>query len=454
MGSRIQTQGSTACGLRLHFASLVAAMLASLPTAHASTIVVNDASNTSVSGKCSLPDAVRAVDTSAAVNGCAAGDGTGDTIDLSFFTIPTVIAFNLPSSADAQSALLFTRAATLHGAVGSDGKSVVTIARDAAATADFRVIRTDANLAIDNVNITGGLVSGHGAGLYASGYANIALSNSTISGNAVAAGPPYSGGGISVTHGSVTLDRCTVNDNTSNKNGGGIYAAFTGTIALSGSTVSGNIAAVGGGIYNFLGAVTLGGSTVSNNTGTDRIGGIYGYTSVALSNSTVAANTGDGVSSFGNHSIDRGAPASVGGGNVSLQFSTISGNTGIGVQAGGNAVFNGSILFGNSAGDLTTSITGAIGVNFYNPSIVPGRGSPFLDCDPLLAPLADNGGPTQTMALQAGSCAIDAASAPPPTLPSDQRGAQFARKVGAGADIGAFEVQVPGERIFYDGFGI
>jgi hypothetical protein len=62
--------------------------------------------------------------------------------------------------------------------------------------------------------------------------------------------------------------------------------------------------------------------------------------------------------------------------------------------------------------------------------------------DPLLGALADNGGPTQTMALGAGSPAIDAntESCPPPLI--DQRG--VARPQGVACDIGAFELQPVG----------
>jgi hypothetical protein len=62
--------------------------------------------------------------------------------------------------------------------------------------------------------------------------------------------------------------------------------------------------------------------------------------------------------------------------------------------------------------------------------------------DPLLGPLQNNGGPTQTMALLAGSPAIDAGdnTGAPDT---DQRG--FARIVGGAIDIGAFEVQPAGQ---------
>jgi hypothetical protein len=58
--------------------------------------------------------------------------------------------------------------------------------------------------------------------------------------------------------------------------------------------------------------------------------------------------------------------------------------------------------------------------------------------NPLLAPLADNGGPTETMALLASSPALNAGAECPPT---DQRG--VARPQGPGCDIGAFEVEVP-----------
>jgi predicted outer membrane repeat protein len=73
--------------------------------------------------------------------------------------------------------------------------------------------------------------------------------------------------------------------------------------------------------------------------------------------------------------------------------------------------------------------------------------SNVVGVDPLLAPLQDNGGPTPTMALTFGSLAIDAANdqldvhAPFGISSFDQRGTGFPRKVGAHADMGAYEVQ-------------
>jgi hypothetical protein len=64
----------------------------------------------------------------------------------------------------------------------------------------------------------------------------------------------------------------------------------------------------------------------------------------------------------------------------------------------------------------------------------------ILGQDPVLGPLANNGGPTQTHALLAGSPAIDKGSNPN-ALAFDQCGTPFVRTSGAQTDIGAFEVQ-------------
>lgn len=60
--------------------------------------------------------------------------------------------------------------------------------------------------------------------------------------------------------------------------------------------------------------------------------------------------------------------------------------------------------------------------------------------DPLLAPLADNGGPTRTHALLPRSPAIDAGSPDCPPPAADQRGVQ--RPFGLACDIGAYEAEI------------
>ncbi len=63
-----------------------------------------------------------------------------------------------------------------------------------------------------------------------------------------------------------------------------------------------------------------------------------------------------------------------------------------------------------------------------------------LGANPLLGPLANNGGTTRTHALLAGSPAVGAGSNPA-QLPFDQRGASFPRVHGSATDIGAYEQQ-------------
>ena len=65
--------------------------------------------------------------------------------------------------------------------------------------------------------------------------------------------------------------------------------------------------------------------------------------------------------------------------------------------------------------------------------------TPYTTSDPLLISLANNGGPTQTMALPIGSPAIDVADADHcPRM--DQRGINYERPQGGGCDLGAFEL--------------
>ena len=88
--------------------------------------------------------------------------------------------------------------------------------------------------------------------------------------------------------------------------------------------------------------------------------------------------------------------------------------------------------------NLVGNATGSSGiVNAVNGNIVGGNGHPVINA--LLGPLQNNGGPTQTMALLAGSPAIghaDNSKAPA----KDQRGLPRIDELGELTDIGAFEL--------------
>jgi hypothetical protein len=214
------------------------------------------------------------------------------------------------------------------------------------------------------------------------------------------------GSGIAAYAGRLTISNSTIADNSTTGSGGGILAYVplrtNVWLTLTNSTVSGNRAWSGGGIYSngydqFPAYITLTNSTVAFNTATGWAGGGInhqgGWYGVAeLTNTVVAANL---------------APTSpdVRGESYVSRFSLIGDGTGSDI---GNAD-------GNQVGNVLP----------YTSPI-----------DPLLGPLALNGGPTRTHALEAGSPALDAASAAdcPAT---DQRG--VARPQGSGCDIGSYE---------------
>lgn len=270
------------------------------------------------------------------------------------------------------------------------------------------------------------------------------------------------GGGIGQHRGSATLDHVRILGNSTSGNGGGIALSNT-HMAVVNSTIIGNSAVEGGGIFNwFKGILTLTNSTVMNNAAQGRGGGIRsqarprGGVRVTLTNSTVSGNSA--AFGAGIFSADDGeASASVLLVNSTVAFNTATQGAGGIAQSGIEDAFlalTNSLVARNRApaapdiagpdneverisasfsliGDGSgTGITNTDGNQVGN---VPPNSSPI---DPRLGPLADNGGPTQTHALLVGSPAIDAASTPDcPT--TDQRG--VLRPQGAACDIGSYE---------------
>ncbi len=267
------------------------------------------------------------------------------------------------------------------------------------------------------------------------------------------------GGGIEA-FSPLAISRTTLAANTAKRYGGGIFDLATGNTALyndfaniTQSTLSGNAAHEGGGIYhdgyiNFNSVLTLTNSTLSGNvayhpsgvTDSANGGGLYLYSGQAqLFNTTVAAN----VISINLFPANTGT----GGGLYVNNTSAISVLTVENSIIAKNVRSSGILLNVPDDCDSTGGTTGTLAFDLFttttNCFVTGGQVGNIVGQDPLLGPLASNGGDTQTMNLFPASPAIDTgatagcsgAGGVPITV--DQRG--YPRPVGPACDIGAVE---------------
>ncbi|MDE5113294.1 MAG: right-handed parallel beta-helix repeat-containing protein, partial [Trichodesmium sp. St15_bin1_1] len=285
---------------------------------------------------------------------------------------------------------------------------------------------------IDGVVITGGNASGSGPNQSDGGgiFTNeaLTLSNSIVTGN-TAIGGVADGGGIYVNSiGSANITNTTISNNTATDDGGGVFGF--GTTNITNSTINNNVASAatgdGGGVY-IVGDTNITNSTISGNIANSEGGGVYvkagsrpdaTITNTTITNNQAPVGKGSGLAAFGSIQ-NTTVTSSIIAGNVNSDVDELTGGSNA-IQSGGNNL----IGTGNATTkfNVTTDITGVT--------------------NPGLEPLVDNGGPTQTHALQVGSIAIDAGSNSQ-GLTTDQRGAGFQRVIGNGIDIGAFEFVDP-----------
>jgi hypothetical protein len=286
-----------------------------------------------------------------------------------------------------------------------------------------------------------------GAGAYVSGDAT--LFESTISGNVTIAQTPgdgtyylTAGGGLYV-RGGLTMTRSTVSNNSlitydwDNGPGGGIFVR--GDAEIRESTFDRNGASHGGGLYKSVFShygdpgttLTIWSSTFSANGAYTGGGGLVTQRPTIIANSTISANGGG---FFVGGLWCRGAC------NLSL------GSTIVAMNVYGDVVGQYCDIYSDT--EITIEGSDNLVMVAANVTLPPDT----LTDDPMLQPLADNGGPTRTMALPEGSVAIDAGSNTG-GFDFDQRGEGFPRVSGAAADIGAYEFQqLVADEIFADGF--
>jgi hypothetical protein len=350
-------------------------------------------------------------------------------------------------------------------------------------TTDGGMVLTISNCIVTG-NGTGGYQGGYGGGIYFSG-GTLMVTDSTLSRNSAGRGGGIFGGGPT------TVANSTLSQNSATFLGGGIYTGSS--LEITNSVLSGNYSAGsgtdlgGGGIFNYFGPVmTVVNSTFSFNSTAGSGGGIdnRGGT-VTIENSTFSGNsargwgggiendaTGPGYSATlrvsnstlsGNASGGGGAIANDpygGTATVVIFNSTLSGNSGAGY---GDSIHNlGTVEFGSTilnVGHSGTNLWGfgtviSDGYNLSSDRAGGGLTQPtdWINTDPMVGPLQNNGGPTFTHALLPGSPAIDKGKNFSGSV-YDQRGSAFPRTYdnpgvanapgGDGTDIGAFELTPP-----------
>ena len=470
-------------------------------TASAATInVTTTADVVSADGQCSLREAINAAQAIGASSGCTPGEFTLDRILLpaGTFTLTGAANDNSNVSGDLDVAPLAAGELAISGA-GAGATTVTSSGTDRLLDLPNFGAGIAVNLAVTDLTMRGGRApAGTTAAVGGTGQSggailnaqNLELRNVALVDNRAGNGGPSTdaafgggqggdGGAIAISGGSLTVTGSSLRSNAagnpgagsgigggSGGSGGAIASLFVPTgqppaIRVISSTLSDNRA-----------GNSSGGSTAAPGGG----GAIRASGSLTVRNSTLSGNRA-GTSSGPSLSPGPGG-AILSSGGLAVRSSTISGNVatvsnaaptfgaggGIAISGGNRddvAEISNSIVAGNSGGAVPDISTGERRAALEFVLIGDGTGARLEDIggnkigtaaapiDPQLSALADNGGPTQTMALAATSPALDAGNSG--GLFVDQRGG--ARPVdhlgvadatnGTGADIGAFELAAP-----------
>lgn len=300
---------------------------------------------------------------------------------------------------------------------------------------------TSGGIYLNHLILTGGASADFGGAVAVDGGA-LSMIDCVLEANTADA----SGGAIDVSNGSALVDDCVLSGNTSAAFGGAVSVRRS-TVELNRCTVANNQADNGGGVHNFgSGAestLTLTDCTLSGNTATNSGGAFENTTgdssaTLVLDTCTLTGNSA-GLEAGGGLNVTYGSAISA---SLTLVHCTVVGNTALGLGGGIlNRQLSGAaemrlfscVIAGNSAaggrdvwresGTLTSATINFIGVgedsNFtWIPDDVVGTFAAPLD--PLLAPLGNYGGPTQTMPPLVGSPVVDAGLDSGST--ADQRG--------------------------------
>jgi CSLREA domain-containing protein len=366
------------------------------PTSAASPIIVNTTADEDFYNKtCSLREAVEAANAGADYGGCVYDGRRIISLQAGTYTVDHGM---LPS---------ITEDITINGISptetiiqSSDCNPVTDICSQDYIL--FYIAGIPRSLTLNNLTIRHAQSHDkNGSAIYNNG-GTLIISNSVITANRSEKG----GAILNNNYATLSITNSTFSSNTATSAylGGAIYNTSNSTVTIIKSTFSGNKALCGGAIFN-EGTLGITNSTFSGNEADQDGGAIYNKDVVSITHGTFS----------GNAAVSQGAGIYNGGGTLN---------------------FSNTIIANPISGDDCRNNLGTIGIN-HNNLVEDGSCSAAFSGDPILGPLADNGGPTLTHALLPGSLAINngylaACSA------TDQRGIE--RPQGPGCDIGAYEM--------------
>jgi hypothetical protein len=256
--------------------------------------------------------------------------------------------------------------------------------------------------------------------------------------------PGAEGGAVRVREASFELlDSALVENEASGGGAVSIASSGSGTLLLRRSTITRNKAGGngGGGIRASGVSVAITDTTVADNEAGGLGGGVLAvFSAVLLEQSTVSGNGATGPNGGGGLALQQSSA------RATLLWSTVTNNLASAGPGGGLLILAGpvavasTILAGNHPDDCGGIPLTSAGHNLQGDGSCTLGTVTDLVGDPLLGPLADNGGPTPTHALLPGSLAVDQGG-DGPCPPADQRG--LPRPQGASCDAGAVERRVP-----------